>query len=114
MLRSILGLVVFASLVASVVAQQPPSTAPATGRPVSSGSLQQIMPGHYLYISAAPGRMSFNSGIVVTSDGVLVLDALDSEAIARSQLAAIANDIKQPVRYLVSSPHHENYTDGNV
>lgn len=114
MLRSILGPVVFAALVASAVAQQAPSTAPATGRPVSIGSLQQIMPGHYLYISAAPGRMSFNSGIVVTSDGVLVLDALDSEAIARSQLEAIANVIKQPVRYLVSSTHHENYTDGNV
>jgi glyoxylase-like metal-dependent hydrolase (beta-lactamase superfamily II) len=51
---------------------------------------------------------------VATSEGVLVLDALGSEAIARSQLEAIATTIKQPVRYLVSSTHHDNYTNGNV
>jgi glyoxylase-like metal-dependent hydrolase (beta-lactamase superfamily II) len=108
------GPIVFSALVASAVAQQVPSAIPATGRPVSTGSLRQIVPGHYLYISVAPSGRSFNSGIVATSEGVLVLDALGSEVIARSQLEAIASDIKRPVRYLVSSTHHDNYTNGNV
>ena len=44
----------------------------------------------------------------------MVLDALESEAIARAQREAIANLIKQPVRVLVSSPHHNPYSKGNI
>src|SRR6266852_5674626 len=55
-----------------------------------------------------------NSGIIVTSEGVVVLDALDSEAVARAEREAIANTIRQPVRLLVSSTFHNNYTKGNL
>ena len=43
-----------------------------------------------------------------------MLDALSSEAIARQEREAIASVIKQPVRFLVSSTFHNNYTWGNV
>ena len=43
-----------------------------------------------------------------------MLDALSSEAIARKEREAIASVIKQPVRFLVSSTFHNNYTWGNV
>ena len=49
--------------------------------------LRQIAPGHYVYLHTddAPGVSStFNSGIIVTSEGVVVVDALSSEEIDRS------------------------------
>jgi glyoxylase-like metal-dependent hydrolase (beta-lactamase superfamily II) len=74
-----------------------------------SGILRQLLPGYYVFSST-----SFNSGVIATSEGVVVLDALSSEAIARQEREAIASVIKQPVRFLVSSTFHNNYTWGNV
>src|SRR5262249_16780139 len=78
----------------------------AAGGAARTGNLRQIIPGHYVYTTNNEGRL-FNSGIVATNDGVLVFDALDTDAIARAEREAIANVIKQPVRYLVSSPFHD-------
>jgi glyoxylase-like metal-dependent hydrolase (beta-lactamase superfamily II) len=74
-----------------------------------TGTLRQLIPGYYVFSST-----SFNSGVIATTDGVVVLDALSSEAIARQERETIANVIKQPVRFLVSSTFHNNYTWGNV
>jgi len=57
---------------------------------------------------------TYNSGIIVTNDGVVVLDALNSERVARAQREAIAKSIRQPVRVLVSSTFHDNYSRGNI
>ncbi len=48
---------------------------------------------HYVYqhTDDTPGvSATFNSGIIVTDDGVVVVDALGSEAIARNVREAIA------------------------
>src|SRR5580765_7358070 len=74
-----------------------------------TGTLRQLIPGYYVFSST-----SFNSGVIATNEGVVVLDALSSEAIARQEREAIASVIKQPVRFLVSSTFHNNYTWGNV
>jgi len=74
-----------------------------------TGTLRELIPGYYVFSST-----SFNSGVIATNEGVVVLDALTSEAIARQEREAIANQIKQPVRFLVSSTFHNNYTWGNV
>ena len=74
-----------------------------------TGTLRQLIPGNYVFSST-----SFNSGVIATSEGVVVLDALTSEAIARQEREAIASVIKQPVSFLVSSTFHNNYTWGNV
>ena len=74
-----------------------------------TGTLRQLIPGHYVFSST-----SFNSGVIATSEGVVVLDALTSEAIARQEREIIASQLKQPVRFLVSSTFHNNYTWGNV
>src|SRR5229473_1098122 len=91
--------------------QQPPSNAAgqATAERNPSGTLRQIIPGHYVY-----SFTTYNSGIIATSEGVVVLDALNSEAVARAQRDAMANTIRQPVRFLVSSTFHNNYSKGNV
>jgi glyoxylase-like metal-dependent hydrolase (beta-lactamase superfamily II) len=74
-----------------------------------AGALRQIIPGHYVY-----GSSTYNSGIIVTGEGVVVLDALNSEAVARAQREAITATIRQPVRMLVSSTFHNNYSKGNI
>ena len=81
----------------------------AFSQPAPAGTLRQIVPGHYLFSSS-----TYNSGIIVTNDGVVVLDALNTEAVARAQRDAIASTIRQPVRVLVSSTFHDNYSKGNI
>ena len=89
------------------------SQAPPAGQTASTGSLRQIIPGHYVYSTTNAGRV-FSSGVIVTNDGALVVDALDSEAIARAEREAISSTIKQPVRYLVSSSFHDPFSKGNI
>jgi cyclase len=87
--------------------------APSGDGAATAGTLKQIIPGHYVYATTNEGRF-FNSGVVATSDGVVVFDALGSEATARAQRQAIASVVKQPIRYLVSSPFHDPYSKGNL
>ena len=87
--------------------------APPANRAPTTGTLRQIIPGHYVYTQNNAGRL-FNSGVVSTGDAVLVFDALDSEALARSERQAIADVIKQPIRYLVSSVFHDPFSKGNL
>src|SRR5438445_10761313 len=89
------------------------SQAPVADRAAGSGTLRQLTPGHYVYSINREGRI-FSSGVVVTSEGVLVFDALESETIARAEREAIASTIKQPIRYLVSSPFHDPFSKGNL
>jgi len=83
----------------------------ASQAPAVPGSLRQIIPGHYVYTVNNNSRL-FNSGIVATSDGVLVFDALETDAFARAERQAIADTIRQPVRYLVMSPFHDPFNGG--
>src|SRR6476620_2019354 len=104
----------FAMFVAIVLALSTAAAgqAPPANRAPTSGTLRQIIPGHYVYTQNNAGRL-FNSGVVAAGDGVLVFDALDSEALARSEREAIAGVIKQPIRYLVSSVFHDPFSKGN-
>src|SRR5437867_1886008 len=95
----------------SAFSQQPQrspagQTAAERNRP---DALRQIIPGHYVFSST-----TYNSGVIATSEGVLVLDALNSAPVARAEREAIADTIRQPVRLLVSSTFHNNYSKGNV
>lgn len=107
----------------SVPAVEPPLGAgtPAPARQAAEGEgrggLQQIQPGHYLYLHTddTPGVSStFNSGFIVTGEGVVVVDALGSDAITREAREAIAAVTDQPIRYLVSSTFHGRFTGGNA
>jgi cyclase len=86
---------------------------PPADRPAITGTLRPIIPGHYVYVANNAGRL-FNSGIVATSDGVVVFDALETEAIARAERQAIAGVTRQPIRYLVSSPFHDPFNGGSA
>jgi glyoxylase-like metal-dependent hydrolase (beta-lactamase superfamily II) len=108
--KTILALLIASSLlVFSLKAQERDDARLKPAERNRTGTLRQLIPGYYVFSST-----SFNSGVIATSDGVVVLDALSSEAIARQEREAIASVIKQPVRFLVSSTFHNNYTWGNV
>ena len=108
--KTILALLIASSLfVFSVKAQERDDARLKPAERNRTGTLRQLIPGYYVFSST-----SFNSGVIATSDGVVVLDALSSEAIARQEREAIASVIKQPVRFLVSSTFHNNYTWGNT
>jgi len=111
MLKSAIGLFIVLLSCCSALSQQaqrnPAGQAAAErNRP---DALREIIPGHYVFSSG-----TFNSGIIVTSDGVVVLDALGSEPVARAERQAIADKIGQPVRFLVSSTFHDQYSKGNL
>jgi len=103
MRKSILGLVI------ALLSCFPAFSQQAQRNPVGQTALRQIIPGHYVFSSG-----TFNSGVIVTGEGVIVLDALNSEAAGRAERDAIANTMRQPVRALVSSTFHNNYTKGNL
>jgi len=107
-IRLALSLVMVLALHGAAAPQAPPAN-----RAPTSGVLRQIIPGHYVYTQNNAGRL-FNSGVVVGTDGVLVFDALDSDALARSERQAIAGVTTQPIRYLVSSPFHDPFNGGSA
>jgi len=81
--------------------------------PPASGTLRQIIPGHFVYSTSNAGRI-FSSGVIVTDEGALVVDALDSEAVGKAEQAAILGATRQTVRYLVSSSFHDPFSKGNT
>src|SRR5262245_3744157 len=73
------------------------------------GKLEQVIPGHYAYSNGA--RIS---GVIATSEGVVVLDALSNETMAKDERRLIQERINLPVKYLISGTYHNNYSLGNV
>ena len=112
--RGALVIVLLSSLTAlAPVIGSNPSARPAAQDYASyaaSGGLREIVPGHYIYTRRA--TVTFNSGVIVTSDGVLVLEAQIDDEMARRVRDAIAGVTNEPVRFLVSSTFHQFYSGG--
>lgn len=62
----------------------------------------------------SPANRNFisNAGFVVTDDGVVVIDALGSPALARELLAEIRRVTAQPVRYVIVTHYHADHIYG--
>ena len=84
------------------------ASAQGAGEP-QRGTIEQTIEGHYRYENGT--RVS---GLIVTDDGIVVVDGLSNEAMGQDERRLIAETFEQPVRYLVSSTFHNNYTRGNV
>lgn len=97
------------ALASVAVAFSPAFAAEQQTQGAGNGKLEQVMPGHFVY-SNGP-RIS---GVIVTSEGVVVIDSLSNEAMARHEKSLIAAAASQPIRYLIASTNHGNYTYGNV
>ena len=91
-----------------------PSGLPAQDVDRSPG-LRELRAGCYVYLHTddRPGVSStFNNGVVVTDDGVLVIDALRSEENVRKVREAISRVTSKPVRFLISTTPHRPFTGG--
>src|SRR5574343_1106563 len=75
----------------------------------------QVAPGAWMVQgesalgSAANRNFISNAGFVVTDDGVLVVDALGSPALAEELLAAIRRITDKPVRHVVVTHDHADH-----
>lgn len=80
--------------------------------------LQQVAPDTWFAQGEAalgsPANRNFisNAAFVITPEGVLVVDALGSPALADELLAAIARLTPQPVRYVVVTHYHADHIYG--
>lgn len=80
-----------------------------------SPGLREIKADCYVYLHTddKPGVSStFNNGIIVTADGVVVIDALRTEDDTRRVREAISKVTSIPIRYLISSTPHRPFTGG--
>jgi glyoxylase-like metal-dependent hydrolase (beta-lactamase superfamily II) len=62
--------------------------------------------------SSANRNFISNAGFVVTDDGVVVVDALGSPALAEALLAEIRRITPQPVRYVIVTHYHADHIYG--
>ena len=79
---------------------------------------QQVSPHGWFFegeagmASVANRGFMSNAGFVVTSDGVVVFDALGTPALGRAMVAAIAKVTPQPIRRVVVSHYHADHVYG--
>jgi len=62
--------------------------------------------------SSANRNFISNAGFLVTPEGVVVVDALGSPALARALLAAIRSVTRQPVRWVIVTHYHADHIYG--
>ncbi len=62
----------------------------------------------------SPANRNFisNAAFVVTTDGVVVVDALGSPALGRALIEAIGRITKQPIRYVILTHYHADHVYG--
>jgi glyoxylase-like metal-dependent hydrolase (beta-lactamase superfamily II) len=92
----------------------------ATGGAAQSQPVQpvEVAPGVWMVQGASalgsPANRNFisNAAFVVTREGVVVVDALGSPALARELVAAIARITPQPIRHVVLTHYHADHVYG--
>ncbi|MEO8059656.1 MAG: MBL fold metallo-hydrolase [Burkholderiales bacterium] len=62
--------------------------------------------------SVANRNFISNAGFVVTSEGVVVIDALGSPALAQELVAAVRRVTTQPIRYVIVTHYHADHIYG--
>lgn len=82
-------------------------------------SLEQVGDGVYALISDAdypPANENIaicNAGIIIGSDGVLIIDPFQNEALGNLLLLEVKNLTDLPVKYVVNTHFHFDHTGGN-
>jgi cyclase len=80
---------------------------------MSLGEVSQISEGIYAYLQPDGSWHLNNTGFLVSSTGVISVDATSTERRTRAYLDAIAAVTTKPVRTLVNTHHHGDHTHGN-
>jgi glyoxylase-like metal-dependent hydrolase (beta-lactamase superfamily II) len=82
-------------------------------QPAPFFQLKDLGHGVWAAISAPDGRAGSNSGFVIGTDGVLVIDSFEDAAAAEALLSAIHEKTPLPVRYVVNTHYHLDHVAGN-
>ena len=103
-----------AMLMGSALAQQ---AYPPLNRPLA---IEQLPGGPFYYVVGQPGipgkdneGHTSNAGFVVTSQGVVVFDALGTPSLGWDLLQQIRKISDQPIRYIVVSHYHADQSSVN-
>lgn len=83
---------------------------PLVARPIADGVW--VVQGEAALGSSANRNFISNSAFVVTDDGVVVIDALGSPALAADLLAEIGRVTAQPVRHVIVTHYHADHIYG--
>jgi glyoxylase-like metal-dependent hydrolase (beta-lactamase superfamily II) len=110
--RCLLGLALALTplLAGAAGAQGEHATVPMTLQRVSEGVY--FAQGENAMGSALNQGFVSNAGVVVTDDGVLVVDALGTPALARRLIEEIGRITPQPIRYVVVTHYHADHIYG--
>ena len=73
-------------------------------------NIRKIKDGIYVYVG---NNLNSNAGIVVTQDGVVLIDSGHNPTDSRALLAAVKKLTPLPVRYLIDTEPHGDHTTGH-
>jgi cyclase len=105
-----------AAVIAAALARGPEVAAAQAALPRdSTARVERLADGVYAIIhdDATDQWPHGNTGVVLSEDGVLVVDATYLPSRARADIALIRRLTDQPVRYLVNTHWHMDHTHGN-
>ncbi|HEX8838667.1 MAG TPA: MBL fold metallo-hydrolase [Candidatus Acidoferrum sp.] len=77
-------------------------------------TVKKIADGVYAAISPDRSKAGSNSGFIVGSNGVAVVDTFLSVEIAKELLAEIRRVTNLPIRYVINTHYHLDHTGGNA
>ncbi len=89
-----------------------PTILPDTGLP-QPPQLQEVADGIYAYLQPDWTWMINNTGFLVGSDSVTVVDTCGTEPRTQAFIQAIRTVSDQPLRTLINTHHHGDHTYGN-
>jgi cyclase len=88
-------------------------TAAAADAPKTYFTLHELGPGVWAAISAPGSHAGGNTGFVIGSDGVLVVDDFQTPEAAQALLDAVHKTTPLPIRYVVNTHYHLDHVMGN-
>ena len=82
--------------------------------------LQEVAQGVYALIAstdfppASPAIAICNGGIVIGSDGVLVIDPFQTSELAELMISTVKSLTDKPIKYVLNTHYHFDHTGGNA
>jgi len=98
---------------------QPPAINVKDGLAKAGLKLQEVASGVYALIASVdipPANSDLalaNGGIVIGSDGVLVIDPFQSPDLANLMFATVKTVTDKPIKYVLNTHYHNDHTGGN-
>jgi len=91
----------------------PAAPASANDHPEPFFQLEDLGQGVWAAISPPDGNAGSNSGFIIGSASVLVIDSFEDPAAAQALLTSIHEKTSLPVRYVVNTHYHLDHVAGN-